>query len=231
MVKRIISTKKYFLALVITIIIFGLAIIFGMIMDNKRIIWLENNLDNIKQDYIYMKGKISLSENNLYCSELMKITRQSEQKLVAISKNLAYFKNIADMKINFYSEFEADFYKTILDTYFISSEIETLCKKNIVQILYLYSDNCLNCYKQKIVFEYISKKFENNIQLYLVNSERINDELLKCVIILNNRVNMLEEKIEDMNKEKLQRKSAYKIIRRDDDCPIMSRVKASTHSP
>ncbi|MBT3464816.1 hypothetical protein HOD20_01775 [archaeon] len=179
MVKRIISTKKYFLALVITIIIFGLAIIFGMIMDNKRIIWLENNLDNIKQDYIYMKGKISLSENNLYCSELMKITRQSEQKLVAISKNLAYFKNIADMKINFYSEFEADFYKTILDTYFISSEIETLCKKNIVQILYLYSDNCLNCYKQKIVFEYISKKFENNIQLYLVNSERINDELLK----------------------------------------------------
>ncbi|MBT7391474.1 hypothetical protein HN827_01485, partial [archaeon] len=172
MVKRIISTKKYFLALVITIIIFGLAIIFGMIMDNKRIIWLENNLDNIKQDYIYMKGKISLSENNLYCSELMKITRQSEQKLVAISKNLAYFKNIADMKINFYSEFEADFYKTILDTYFISSEIETLCKKNIVQILYLYSDNCLNCYKQKIVFEYISKKFENNIQLYLVNSER-----------------------------------------------------------
>ena len=93
-------------------------------------------------------------------------------------------------------------------------------------------------YKTTTNLQIISKNMEEiknkeikNIPKQLAQITNINDELLKCVIIFNNRVNMLEEKIEDMNKEKLQRKSAYKIIRRDDDCPIMSRVKASTHSP
>lgn len=93
-------------------------------------------------------------------------------------------------------------------------------------------------YKTTTNLQIISKNMEEiKTNIHNVNPEtfaqitNINDELLKCVIILNNRVNMLEEKIEDMNKEKLQRKSAYKIIRRDDDCPIISRVKASTHSP
>ena len=103
------------------------------------------------------------------------------------------------------------------------------------------------------MFFYISLKMEykttTNLQLILKNMEEIlkhktnihninlsqvtniNDELLKCIIILNNRVNMLEEKIEEMNKEKLQHKSLYKTIRRDDDCPIMSRIRASNISP
>ena len=42
---------------------------------------------------------------------------------------------------------------------------------------------------------------------------------------------MLEEKIEEMNKEKLQKKFSYKITRRDDDGPIMSRMRASNVSP
>ena len=93
-------------------------------------------------------------------------------------------------------------------------------------------------YKITTNMEIISKKMQEiknkeikNISKRLAQITNINDELLKCVIILNNRVNMLEEKIEEMNKEKLQRKSLYKTIRRDDDCPILSRIRASNNSP
>ena len=93
-------------------------------------------------------------------------------------------------------------------------------------------------YKTTTNLQVISKKMEEiKTNIHNVNPEtfaqitNINDELLKCVIILNNRVNMLEEKIEEMHKEKLQRKSLYKTIRRDDDCPILSRIRASNNSP
>ena len=84
---------------------------------------------------------------------------------------------------------------------------------------------------QEIKNKEIKNKEIKNIPKQLAQITNINDELLKCVIILNNRVNMLEEKIEEMNKEKLQKKSLYKTTRRDDDCPILSRIRASNNSP
>lgn len=90
-------------------------------------------------------------------------------------------------------------------------------------------------YKTEARLQIIERQMEllknnNNDDANMSNLIYVNNELLKYIITLNQRVNELENKVNNtmMMQPKIHMSS---VQLRDDDCPILSRIRASNTSP
>lgn len=90
-------------------------------------------------------------------------------------------------------------------------------------------------YKTEARLQIIERQMEllknnNNDDANMSNLIYVNNELLKYIITLNQRVNELENKVNNtmMMQPKIHMSS---IKQRNDDCPILSRIRASNTSP
>ena len=90
-------------------------------------------------------------------------------------------------------------------------------------------------YKTEARLQIIERQMEllknnNSDDANISNIIHVNNELLKYIITLNQRVNELENKVNNtmMMQPNIHTSS---IKQRDDDCPILSRIRASNISP
>ena len=89
-------------------------------------------------------------------------------------------------------------------------------------------------YKTEAKLQIIERQMEllknnNSNDANMSNLIHVNNELLKYIITLNQRVNELENKVNNTMMQPNIHKSSIK--QRDDDCPILSRIRASNNSP
>ncbi len=167
---RQISTKKYALALVITIIIFSIGILVGTTLENARV-------DDSRQ--LTLKEKLNLRSLQLQesyidsglanCNTLNSIL---ESNINELSKKGATIINYQKDSIFNEEDFKLqlrDYFLTELQFLLISQEIDQKCEKDSIKIIYFYNEDAKD--NQGIILDYLKKKFKEKILVFSFNSD------------------------------------------------------------
>lgn len=192
-IERQISTSRYILAGVLTLLIFSLGLTLGMLVDTMRL----QNADQLNkaQEINYQ----SLQLQFLYLSTLPNATDSCPTLKVALDKTVAElgeslgkfedFKK--ETKLN-EEEYDLIGRKYLLDNikyWFFAEKSKDLCDLNLVSVLYFYSlKECTVCPDQGVLLTYFKKIFDERLLVFPINVDIEKEEPI--IKILRSRYNI-----------------------------------------
>ncbi len=185
---RKISTDKYIIAGVITLLIFLLGITIGIIVDDYRYNLVEEvnmeqevNYLSLQSQYLYLnafssydncpmlssalKGTIKDLSDSL--SEVIAYEEQDEKKLSEKRKQIIMRRYLLDN----------------LRYWLLAKESKDKCDLDIVPILYFYSSECPSCPNQGTILSYYKQLFGEKLLVFPINLDFREQEPLVDIIM------------------------------------------------
>ncbi len=167
--ERKISSKKYLIAFILTVIIFFGGILTGMALEKAR-------LNDSKQ--INLNEKLNLRSLQLQetyidsgfsdCNALNKVI---ETNIHELAKKMSIIIDYDKESIFSPDEFDLqlrDYFLTEVQFLLISQEIDQKCEKDNVKVIYFYDDDENDT--QGKILDYIKKKLQNKVLVFSFNS-------------------------------------------------------------
>jgi len=181
MIERKTSVKKYALAFILTMLVFGGGILLGLALekvrlnDSKEITLNEKvNLRSLQLQQNYIKSGIAdckalnqLMETNI--DEL----GQKMGIIIDYQKNALLNQKEFDLQLR-------DYFLTEIQFLLISQEIDQQCGKNSVKVIYFYDENGADT--QGRVLDYLKDVFENRVLIFSFNSQFSAEPMIPILI-------------------------------------------------
>jgi len=169
-IERTISTRKYLLAFILTLLIFSGGIMIGIVFENAR-------LSSAEQ--ITLQEKVSLRSLQLQqnyiesgitdCKTLNTILENNINELgKKVGVIIEYEKKALFNPEEFNLQLQ-DYFLTEIQFYFLAKEINTKCPLNNVKILYFYDENKDDT--QGDILAYLKKRFGGKLLIFSLNSQ------------------------------------------------------------
>ncbi|MEK6981422.1 MAG: hypothetical protein AABX38_00700 [Candidatus Micrarchaeota archaeon] len=152
MIERKINLPLYVLAFVITIIIFGIGVYFGSVIDNSNNQNIKNDVSDLSNK-IYATQMLLLSDDKeIACVALKEQLNSFDSQINDVGQKLSYLENSRSAVDN---ELKKQYFILETNSYLLSKKQNSNCNftnsKKDVLILYFYSNkNCENCVKQGV---------------------------------------------------------------------------------
>lgn len=170
--KRTISTEKYFIAGVITFLIFSLGLTLGLVLKdyrNSEVMDInqqqEVNYLSLQLQYLYLTSFSNYNNCPILATTLKgTVTDLSD----SLSKVIEYEEN---QKVD-------DAQKTIIQRRYVldnlrywllAKESKQKCHLNIVPILYFYTQECESCPVQGTILTFFKKQFGEQVLVFPIN--------------------------------------------------------------
>lgn len=179
------STKKYVIALLLTMAIFGIGILIGIFFENVR---LEHSKELILSEKV---GLQSLQLQQKYidqkiadCSTLHQIL---ETNIDELQKKMAEVSDYEKSSVLKDSEFNLqlqDYFLTEIQFLLISQEIDKKCAQENVKVIYFYDDNPYDT--QGDILSYLKKIFGSRLLVFSLDSTFKEEPMIKILLTSNN---------------------------------------------
>lgn len=186
-VQRKISTDKYVIAGVLTLILFVFGVVLGVLLDNQRLQWLERtnkqqelDFKSLQFQYLYLT---SLGDENNSCPVLQATLRKTISDLSGSLDKFQSFKS--DTKIN------SDDYQIVGRRYLIDNlnywlfarKSKQACGLDVLSILYFYNDKCDICPDQGVILTYFKNVFGDKLLVFPIDAELASDEPMVTILL------------------------------------------------
>jgi len=187
MVERKISIEHYLKVGFLTILVFSLGVSLGLIIDNERVDWLRSEA---RQQEVMYQG---LQLQYMYISELETsedicpvLEATLEDSIADLGHTLDTLETSQqDTQVN-NDEYQLIKHRYIIDNlryWMFVNKMKTVCKKDLVTILYFYSqDNCPICPDLGVVLTYYKKIFDDRLLIFPINVDLENDEPMISIL-------------------------------------------------
>lgn len=212
---RKISTEKYIIAGIITLLVFSLGITLGLILEGQRYSAVEEvNKEqevqylSLQLQYLYL-NTFSNYNNCPILSTTLKATVEDLSK--SLSNVIAYEeenKASTDRKITIQRRYILD----NLRYWLLATESKQKCHLNIVPIIYFYTQDCSSCPVQGTVLSYFKNLFGEQVLVFPINLDLKNEEPMVEIVIGQFNITKYPTLIIDnkkyenvLNKEQLQK--------------------------
>lgn len=169
MVERKLSTKKYLIAFVLTIIIFCGGILVGSLLENAQLKDAKQITLNEKVNLQSLQLQQSYIESGLAdCKTLNKIL---ETNIDELTKKMGIV--IDYEKQSFFNEDEfnlqlRDYFLTEIQFLLTSQEIDKTCAKDSIKVIYFYDESAADTQGQ--ILDYLKKVFGSEVLVFSFNS-------------------------------------------------------------
>lgn len=184
-VERHTSSKKYLLAFILTLLIFGGGIVIGILFENAR-------LSSAEQ--ITLQEKVSLRSLQLQqnyiesgitdCKTLNTILENNINELgKKVGVIIDYEKKALFNQEEFNLQLQ-DYFLTEIQFYFLTTEINQKCPQNNVKILYFYDENEDDT--QGDILAYLKKRFGSKLLIFSLNSQFSQEPMIGTLLTYHN---------------------------------------------
>ncbi len=185
MLKRKISTGKFVLAIIVTVAIFALGLLLGLVVEGKRVNYAAQ---------LYQTHAVNFISSQLQYDYLLSLKDQDSCPTIyaGLDANLVNL-DWTRQKLERYSqdsqiseeEFELlrrQYALEQLRYWFLAGHVKDLCKSGAVRIIYFYSDGevCPGCEQQAFVLTYLKKKLGEKVLIFSLD-ERMDEPLIKLL--------------------------------------------------
>lgn len=183
---RKISTDKYIIAGIITLLIFGLGLTLGMIIDNYRYNIIEEvNMEqevrylSLQSQYLYLNsfgsynncpilsGALKFTIEDLSDSLSEVIASEEEKQDNGARKNIIMRRYLLDN----------------LRYWLLAKESKDRCNLDIVPMLYFYSTSCPSCPNQGTILTHFKNLFGEQVLVFPINLDFRNQETMVEIVM------------------------------------------------
>jgi DNA-directed RNA polymerase len=171
---REISKGKYLLAAIITLAIFLLGMLLGLVVEGKRVVYMQSFANQQKLEF----GSLQLQyqyitelgqEKN--CPAVLATFETYMETLVKAQNRLEDYEKDAKLDRNEFRLIKQDYTQAELNFWLLSKKVKEICKKDVVGILYFYSADtlCADCEKQSFVLSYLKDIFKDKLLVFAID--------------------------------------------------------------
>ncbi|MBI2665993.1 hypothetical protein HYX13_00110 [Candidatus Woesearchaeota archaeon] len=165
---RNLSTKKYLVAFVLTIIIFTGGIFLGMLFEKVQLNSSEKTILNEKVSLQSLQLQQKYIESGTNCTGLNKVLQTNINDLTRKMQEVAEYQKKAIFSQDKFDLQLRDYFLTEIQFFLISQEINKKCPKDNVNILYFYDENAFDT--QGDILDYVKKVFGDSVLIFSFDS-------------------------------------------------------------
>jgi len=183
---RRISTDKYIVAGIITVLIFGLGLVLGILLDDYRYKVVEDvNMEqeikylSLQSQYLYLNSFDSYNNCPVLSGALKNTVEDLSNSLSQVVAS-EEGKKISDARKNLIMR------RYLLDNlryWLLAKESKDKCNLDIVPILYFYSSDCSSCPNQGTILTYFKKLFGEQVLVFPINLDFRNQETMVDIVL------------------------------------------------
>jgi len=175
------SKRRFLLAGIITILMFLVGIMFGMLLDNERYARQTKNEESQKLDYESLQLQYlyinQLSEKNETCGALSKALERTVSDLGDLLEKVLEAEDENPIRNPDYGNLYRSYIQSNFKYWLLAEKAKERCDFDSVIILYFFSEkNCDICPDQGVVLTYYKKKYDEKILIFPVNMDLAEEE-------------------------------------------------------
>jgi hypothetical protein len=164
MVTRKISKNRYFLAFLITLIVFTLGLLLGLVVENKRIDLVEARDHQQKLDFGSLQLQyqiIDLLDEEKNCDALEKTFEESVENLENTRRRLETYLEDSSLNKKEFSILKREYTLAQIRFWLLTKKTKDICSLEQSVIFYFYADDsqCPRCGDQAFVLTHLKNKF------------------------------------------------------------------------
>ncbi|MFA6073010.1 MAG: hypothetical protein WC758_02780 [Candidatus Woesearchaeota archaeon] len=180
-VKRKVSINRIFTAFIIAILLFGIGITLGIILDNQRVKWSTDQAKTQKLDYESLQWQylfLSSRENKQdMCVLLQASLEKSVEDLGTSLEKIQEYQQQASINTKDYELIEREYTINNLKYWFLASRTREECGVDNVIILYFFSQtNCPICSNQGVILTHYKNIYQDKLLVFPINVDLENEE-------------------------------------------------------
>lgn len=167
--ERKISVKKYLLAFILTLLVFGGGVILGFAIENAR---LEDTRQITLEEKVSLRS-LQLQQNYIESglADCKALNRVLEANIAELGRKIAIIIDYDKRAVFSQEEFELqlrDYFLTEIQFLLVSNEIDQKCSKDSLKVIYFYDENEFDT--QGDILDYLKKLFGSKIMVFSFNS-------------------------------------------------------------
>lgn len=183
---RKVSKEKYIIALILTLGIFLLGMLFGLFVESKRLVYVENeerlqeiDFSSLQLQYQYIN---QLSEER-DCEALMDTYDISLENLDDTRVRIEEYEDSTKMNKEEFEVLKREYTIAQLNYYLFAKKTKKLCNPDLVTILYFYDEaaKCPLCEEQAFVLTHLKKKFQEKLLIFALDARQENEPMIKLL--------------------------------------------------
>jgi len=174
--QRKVSTQKYVMAAFITGGIFLLGLFLGLVIEGKRVNFVEDSFEDQNVEFSSSQlqySYVSSLDTKEACPAIYDIFYTNLENLEITRLKLVRY--IKDSKLNddAFNLLKRKYMIEQLNYWLLSQQAKELCSENLVSVLYFYSDDkeCPRCGDQEFVLNYLKSVLEQNVLIFALDAQ------------------------------------------------------------
>ena len=181
---RKISKDKYVIAFILTLGIFLLGMLFGFVIEGKRINFAQNEARLQKIDFSSLQLQYQyinqLSEEG-DCEALIDAFDASLKNLDSTRVRIEDYEEDTKMNKEEFEVLKREYTISQLNYWLFAEKTKNMCNPDVTTILYFYDekDKCPSCEEQAFVLTHLKKKFKEKLLIFALDSRQENEPMIK----------------------------------------------------
>ncbi len=183
MVKRKISKNKYFFAFIITLVVFSLGLLLGLVIESKRIQLIELQDQQQKLDFNSLQSQyqlIDLFGEEKNCAALKKTFEESIKNLGKSRVKLENYLENSNLNKKEFGLLKREYTLAQINFWLLTKKTKDVCNLEHADIFYFYGDDsqCSDCADQAYVLTYLKDKMGPQLLNFVFDSQLTNEPLV-----------------------------------------------------
>ena len=183
MIQRKVSKNKYFFAFIITLVVFSLGLLLGLVIESKRIQLIEIQDQQQKLDFNSLQSQyqlIDLFGAQKNCGALKKTFEESIKNLGKSRVKLEKYLESSNLNKKEFSLLKREYTLAQINFWLLTKKTKDICNLEHADIFYFYGDDqqCPDCSDQAYVLTYLKDKLGANLLNFVFDSQLTDEPLI-----------------------------------------------------
>lgn len=180
------SIKLYVIAGAITIGIFLLGMLLGVVIEGQRVGYIDQQSRDQKLDFGSLQIQfeyITQLNQEKNCPALLSAMQEYFNKLAVTEARLTDYQKDSTLNREDFHTLKREYTQAEISYWLLVRKIKDTCKVNTATALYFYSDDtqCGDCGNQAFVLDYLKDVFKEKLLVFAIDSQ-LQDEALVNIL-------------------------------------------------
>lgn len=174
---RQINKRIYLTAAIITLLIFVLGMLLGMVIEGKRISYIEAtsreqkiNFESLQLQYLYL-SYLSTSERTGSCPAFLTTLDRYIKDMEGIRDRLENYIKAGKIYSGEFKSLKREYIVSQLNYWILAKKTKELCETDFVTVLYFHSKDCVSCDDQGYILDYLKRMFDNKLLIFALDTD------------------------------------------------------------
>ncbi len=177
------NKKRYIIAALLTLFVFVLGLMLGLVIEGKRVQYIQSinrieklDYNSLQLQYAYIE-QLSQERN---CDAVSKTFENSVKSLIETSERLENYEQNANLNKEDLHALKREYILAQLNYWLLAKRTKKICNRDLVTILYFYSTDkeCPDCGEQAFILTYLKNEFKDKLLIFALDSTYTDEPMI-----------------------------------------------------